>query len=193
MAMTILRWLLLGPLLVWSASVRAQTPDLTSAQVATLRTNILASPDAGPLCVAGDLSGVTTLYNVTAVPDFWVWKTSVTKEELTNATSVDATVFTWVGNGFIMRSAGEQAAWRELFTAAGTINPSLSQVRQAFSDIFSGTGNAAANRTHLLAVARRKSTRLERVFATGTGTTGSPGVLVIEGPLNYTTLIGQCP
>lgn len=177
---------------------------LTATQRATLKTDILANtsviPAADPtrpwvgafagmqvkdvpnnsdghVCLAG-------FYSQLATPDYWVWKTAVSKEELTTATSVDNTTFTWVGNGFITRSAGEQAAWRELFSASGFVNASLANVRQAFNDIFSGAGNAAANRTHLLAVSRRKANIVEQLLKTsGNGTTAVPAVMGAEGDL----------
>ena len=37
------------------------------------------------------------------------------------------------------------------------------------------------NRTHITAMSKRKATRLEKIFATGTGTLASPGTLVVEG------------
>lgn len=139
---------------------------------------------------AGDDITLAEFYNQTASPDFWAWRTSVSQDELTNSTGPDGTTFTWVGNGFITRSAGEQAAWRELFGRSGGVNAALSQVRQAFQDIFSGTGNAAANRTHLAAVARRKVRYIEQLFATGTGSTGSPAVMTFEGTITGTD-VGQ--
>jgi hypothetical protein len=132
--------------------------------------------------VADDVAAAA--YNLAASPDFWVWRSRVSKDEFVNSTSIDGTVFSWTGTGFITRSAGEQAAWRELFDAQGYVNPSLPQVRTAFTDIFSGgTAPAPANRTHLATVGRRKATRAEKLFATGTGSTASPAVMGAEGIL----------
>ena len=100
------------------------------------------------------------------------------------------TTFNWTGAGFITRAQGERDAWRELFDVDGWVNPSLTNVRQAFADIFSGgTAPAPANRTHLLAVARRKASRIEKLYATGTGSTGSPGTLVFEGTVTPSEII----
>lgn len=123
---------------------------------------------------------IRAFYEAIASPDFWVWRTSVSKEECVQQAGPEGTTFNWVGNGFITRSVGEQTAWRELFEG-GSINASLANVRSAFSDIFSGTGNAAANRTHLLAVARRKANKGEKLLATGTGSTASPATMGFEG------------
>jgi hypothetical protein len=163
---------------------------LTPAQLQTLKTNILATPEANALYQNGDLDALAAFYNAPASPVFWAWRTRVTKSELVTSVGPDGTTFNWTGNGFITRAVGELTAWQELFNGVQSVNPSLANVRQAFSDIFSGTGNAAANRTHLLGVARRLTTRLERLFATGTGSTASPGVLVVEGTLTTDELIG---
>lgn len=160
--------------------------SLTPAQNATLKADIIADGtlNAQPMNSDGAFA-IAAAYNLQAAPDFWVWRTSVTKSEIVQKTSQDSTVFAWTGTGFITRSVGEQAAWRELFEN-GACNPSLPNTRQAFQDIFSGgTAPAPANRTHLLAVARRKATRIEKLFATGTGSTASPAAMVIEGSISY--------
>lgn len=163
---------------------------LTLTQLQAIKADILANGDLNSQPNNSDGAfEIARLYNLAASPDFWAWKTRVTKDELTNSVSVDGTTFTWVGNGFITRSAGEQTAWRELFNGNNQINPSLANVRQAFQDIFSGTGNAAANRTHLLAVARRKASRVEKLLATGTGTTGSPATMAYEGPIGFQDIL----
>jgi hypothetical protein len=155
---------------------------LTSAQLATLKAGIVADPalNVFPNTSDGNFDLAAKLKE-TATPDFWVWKSRVGKGELVQTIGPDGTTFNWTGNGFITRTAGEQTAWREIFNGSGECDPSLANVRQAFADIFSGTGNAAANRTHLLAVARRKANRLEKIMATGTGSTGSPAVMGVEG------------
>lgn len=173
--------------------------QLSTAQLQTLKADLAANANTvlvGGVATAisavprnGDTAfAVAAWYNLAASPDFWVWKSSVSKGELVQVTSVDGTNFNWSGNGFITRSAGEQAAWREIFNGTGACNPSLPNVRQAFADIFSGTGNAAANRTHLLAIARRKASAAEKLFTTGTGSTGSPGVMGPEGGLSVTNV-----
>lgn len=164
---------------------------LTSAQLATLKTDIQADGTLnGQPNNSDGAAFIVAAYNVTSSPDYWVWKTRVTKSELVNSTSIDATTFNWSGNGFITRSSGEISAFQEIFDASGAVNPSQANVRQAFADIFSGTGNAAANRTHLLTVARRKATRVEKLFAidtpgsgAGRGTTADPDTMVVEGSL----------
>lgn len=156
---------------------------MTSAQLATLKADILASPDlASKPATADGNAAIAALYNATAAPDFWVWRTKVTKDELVGSTSVDNSTFNWTGSGYITRTQGERDAFNAIFDATGSVNASRASVRQAFADIFSGsTAPAPANRAHLLAVARRKATRLEKLFATGVGSTAAPAVLGVEG------------
>lgn len=149
--------------------------NLNPTQLSTLKAWIIANNNS-----VFDVSAVSLL-NAVASPDFWVWRTSVEKKEITQSVSQDGTSFIWAGNGFIGRSVGELECWNQLFNSTLTCNPSLANVRQAFADIFSGTGNAASNRTHLLTVARRKATVGEQLFATGTGSTGSPATMAVGG------------
>lgn len=129
-------------------------------------------------------------YNLPTSPPFWVWRTALTQAEITQKTSRTGTTFTFAGNGLITRSVQELMVWQILFAGSGygmgTCNPSLVNTRQAFADIFSGAGNAAANRAHLDIVARRPATNIERIYATGTGgdTTGTAAMLVYEGTVD---------
>lgn len=157
---------------------------LTTTQLQTLKAVALADPTAAGFLTAGNDTELAAWFNADAVPDFFAWRTSVSKHEIVSKTSIDGTTFAWAGNGFISRSVGELECWNQLFNSTQTCNPSLANVRQAFQDIFSGAGNAASNRSHLLVVARRKVNRFERTFATGTGTTIAPGTLVEEGSID---------
>lgn len=160
---------------------------MTSAQLQTLRVAIDADPALAALPNNSDTAvAIADAFNVTATPAFYVWRTSITKADIVEHTSRAGTTFSWSGTGgFIARSAGEQAAWAELFGVDGTVDPSQASVRAAFADIFSGTGAAAVNnRTHMGSVCRRLATRFERLYATGAGTDDtSAGTLVLEGPL----------
>jgi hypothetical protein len=191
--LSVFAWLLL---LSFAA---AQQIEPSPAQLATLKTDI--TNDVSQVFVdfkadPGNISkaqAVADAYNASASPDFWVWRSSVTKHELVNSESVDADgvsprSFIWAGNGFISRTQGEIEAWREIFNSTLTVNPSLANVRAAFQDIFSGTGNAASNRIHLANIARRKATRVETLFATGTGTAASPGTMGAEGRLIFNSV-----
>lgn len=169
--------------------------QLTQAQLQTLKTWINANNNG-----LFDQSAVNAL-NVVDPSNYWCWRTSVEKKEIVSQPSQDSTNFTWAGNGFITRSVGELECWNQLFNSSLTCNPSLSNVRQAFQDIFSGTGNAASNRTHLLSVSRRNATVGEKLFAvvaTGPGngaqargSTGNPDAFGpgAEGPVTLQNVI----
>lgn len=146
--------------------------SLTTAQLTTLKADILADPAFA--LIPNDPDGafqIAVVYNTIVAPDFWIWRTSVGQLEIVTATSQDATDWSWPI--YIARSAAERDCWREMFADGGSVNAALPNVRQGFQDIFSGAGGAA-QRTHLLAVTRRKATRVEKLFAVGTGTTISP-------------------
>lgn len=166
--------------------------SLTQQQLAALRASIVANPaysgmldDPNPDIRVANADAIAAEYNLPAAPDFWVWRTSVSRMEYVNGTSADGTTFAWTGTGFITRSVGERDAWRELFADSGTVNPSLANVRQAFQDIFSGgTAPAPANRTHLNAMSRRRASGIEKLLATGTGSTASPATMGFEGEIS---------
>ena len=165
------------------------TPTLTPVQYVVLADAIRSPANnaaLGEFITNNDDQAIADWYNDIAIPDYWVFRNPVSRNELTQETSQDGTTFSWVGTGFIGRSAGERDAWRELFDAQGMCNPSLANVVQAFQDIFSGaTPPAPANRTHLAAIVRRKATRVELVFAVGVGTVASPSRMATQGPLTY--------
>lgn len=160
---------------------------LTSGQKTTLKANIQADGTLNTIPAGSDGDFlIAAAYNLPATPDFWVWRTKVTKDELVGSLSVDGTTFDWTGTGFMTRTQGERDAFNAIFGADGSVNPSIASVRTAFAAMLSGaTAPAPANRTHLLTVARRKATRLEKLFATGTGSTAAPAVLVVEGMIDF--------
>ena len=160
---------------------------LTSAQKATLKTNILANGDTAALFTVGNLQGLADLLNTAAAPAFWVWRSFVSDQEIYATTTGDGTTWSWTT--YIARSQGERDAWRQMVNMAGGLNASLANVRAGITDIFSGAGGAS-QRTHLLTLGRRPASRFEQVFAVGTGSTASPATMGLEGPLYYTDLIG---
>ncbi len=163
--------------------------SLTAAQLQALKADIAADPafNAVPHNSDGGFA-VAAAYNQVAAPDWWVWRTAVGQMEIVSTTSVDGTTWSWPQ--FIARTAAEQAGWREMFADGGIVNPALPNVRQGFADIFSGTQQGpVAQRTHLQAVGRRKATRAEKLFSTGTGTAAVPTTMSFEGDLTYNDIL----
>jgi len=153
---------------------------MTSAQLAILATNIAADGTLSLLTKNSDSAdAIATAYNLTAVPDFWVSRTAIPVKEIYETTTDVPTVWSWTA--YIARSQAERDAWREM-TSGGVINASLTNVFQGVADIFSGAPGAA-QRAHLSAMGRRRATRIEKLLATGTGSTGSPAVMGFEGRL----------
>jgi hypothetical protein len=123
---------------------------------------------------AEDWGAVVAHYNATASPTFTVWKSSVPLSQ--------------IGVSFV---ASELAGLSQVnltrlqtiatYQAIGT-NPSIASNRAFYDDVFSGAGGVNT-RAALLALWKRLANRVERVFATGTGSDASPGILVVEGTL----------
>src|SRR3972149_1995219 len=128
---------------------------LTQSQLLVLKNDILADPilSAYPNNSDGAFA-IALAYNLGAVPDFIVWKTNVTTADCKKAMA-------WTE--FIGRSAGEREAW-QFMLSNGFINAADVNVRQGIVDIFSGP-SGLGSRTNLVAIAKRKATRAEKLFA----------------------------
>lgn len=148
---------------------------LTSPQLATLKSAIQADGtlNAQPNTPDGNFV-IAAAMNALASPAFIVWKTRVSINkvgdningtELAGLTSLNVTRLQTIA----------------LYSPDG-VNPSLTDRRQFFDDIFSGAGGAVT-RASLLALWKRSATRGEKLFATGTGSDASPATLTFEGNL----------
>lgn len=152
---------------------------LTTEQKATLKTNILANPDALAIYEIGDLQALADLYNQPASPLYMVWRTDVSTIEIRS-------VLVW--SEYDALSVSKQNAFAFL-CANHVVNAAFPNVRTGISSIFAGP-NQAGNLAALVAVAKREANRVERLFATGTGSAASPGTLTFEGTLTFGDLIG---
>ncbi len=162
--------------------------NLSLSQLQALKADIVADSTLNAIPKTTDgCQLVADAYNLLAAVDHWVWRTSVGETDYTRNSGLDTdgtTVTTWSWTTYIGRSQGERDAWPRLFMGGGTgCNPSLANVRSAFTDIFSGAGGAN-QRAHLLAISRRKATRGEKLFAVGSGTAASPSAMAAEGVMS---------
>lgn len=149
---------------------------LTPAQLQTLKTFIAGDATLNAQPNNGDGNdAIRMMIGLTASPDFWVWKTSVALRDLISDPAFD---WTRVDN----LSVGKSRILEQL-EAAGTVDPSQPNVRAGFSACFSAAGDAATLAA-ILSDCRRKATRVEKLFATGTGSTGSPAIMTIEGGIS---------
>lgn len=170
--------LLLAPLYALAALSPAQLTTLKAAIVANPTWNSIPNNDDGNDTLAAILNG-------TAVPDFIVNKSVLSRHDILTGTSLAGTTFTWTGGAYITRSQGEREAFREIFNSTGSVDPRLPSIVAAFADIFSGAGGLT-NRTHIAEMAKRKATFAEKILATGTGTIVSPAAMSFEGKLTAT-------
>lgn len=148
--------------------------ELSSQQISLLKTDINNDVSLSGLVNNDDnYLFIAQQYSLESNPRFWVWRTNVPTNEIMN-------------NGFIWSTVdsmtvGKARIW-EWMKEIGYINPSKVNIRQGLGDAF-GVGSAMANAItpHL----SRPANRVEALFSTGTGTSGSPGTMTFEGDLNY--------
>ena len=158
---------------------------LTPAQNAVIKADILANPDLAAIPSGYDGSdAIAGLYNKIAVPDFIVWKVKLHERTITDITSPEGTAWSW--SEFIRRSPQEHTGWARMFNSTYVADMSLPQVRAGFNDVFSGVLAAPVlQRAHIVAAGKEKATRLEKLLATGAGTTADPATRVFVGNTNY--------
>ena len=144
---------------------------MTPAQLTALKADIQANHAAA--WAAGQVNVIAEAYNAVASPDFYVWRTSISPAEVKQNT---------VWTELIALSQGARDTYR--FLMEGSINAADANVRAAFAAIFSA-GDTLDN---LTALAMRKVNVVERMFATGTGSVGDPGLLVFEGSISGSTV-----
>lgn len=148
---------------------------LTTEQIATLRSSILAATDQATVdaLAARNTAALADIYNLDASPAFVVWRTTLEPAEYREGvvwTEVDAL------------TAGKARIWEWLTqSATAPLEPHKNNVRQGLADAWASSTTTRAN---LLAMAKRGASRVERLFVTGTGTTAAPGLLVYEGPIS---------
>ncbi len=179
-------------LFLFTSAGSAQT--LSAAQNAALKTAIQNDSGANAFFVVGDLSGLAAYENQPATPDFWIWRTSVSRADVYNTVDWEAGVWNWTT--YKNQQVTEQNAWTQIFMG-DQADFSQDNVRAGITSIFTGSAPAVAQQNHCLSVGRRKATRFEKVFATGTGSTASPskpGVdaagVAISGAVSYTLFVG---
>lgn len=150
---------------------------LTDAQLATLKAHIEANTDpevVAALSIRNDTK-MAELYNLDS--SFVVWKTTIEPEDYRG-------VIDWAE--FEALPQGKINVWNEIGKDK-PINPMKANIRQGFQAIF---GSSPNTRNALVALAKRNASVYESVFATGDGTNGSPGDLVVVGPVNI-QIIGR--
>ena len=155
---------------------------LTTQQLQTLKAAIMAETD--PEFVgyrdAGATGAMAQWFN--GASTFIVWRTRVQTAEVGSAVN------------YIAVEAMTDAN-RNRINTFYAMNPvsfePRSDIRTYWDNTFSGAlgGQGQATRDALTALWRRAATRGEKVYATGTGTTLSPGTLVFEGRISENDVV----
>jgi hypothetical protein len=153
---------------------------LTEPQLQTLKADITANFLAQ--WNAGDLGAIVVAYNAVAAPDFYVWRTSVTRDEIM------AGNFDWTQADNL--TAGQARIWDWLFAnEARAIDASKVNVRAGVSECWKGTAAKVAVATATLNVCMRLATRLEKLFAVGTGSNADPATMATEHLLDTSDVV----
>lgn len=156
---------------------------LSTAQLAAIKADILANPAlSGQPNNSDGNAAIALVYNAVAAPDYWVWRSDVSRAQIYSDTGDGSSTWNWTT--YKNQSATEQNAWVQMFMGDkadfGKVN-----LRAGVAAIFTGSAQANAQRDHVLSVGRRKATRIEKLLkASGAGTTGDPAVMGFEGPVS---------
>lgn len=166
---------------------------MTSAEKVILKAHIQATPALDAIYVDGNLVALADALNVTASPDYWVWRTDVTRSDIYNKPNglpvSGAQTGFWDWTTYKNQGVAEQNAWVQMFMG-DIANFSQLNLREGIGKIFTGSAAANAQRDHCLAIGRRLASLTEEVFATGTGSTASPATMSFEGQVTVADLIG---
>ena len=171
---------------------------LTLAQQATLKADIIADQILSQKPMNSDGAyDIAAAYNLPAAVDYYVWKTSISTSDIfdqitwANFTPQDVPDGTQTWANRSLACQGKQFNVQTILTGRDSINPSKANIRAGLQDALTGlpSGASGANKsagwTNVNAVLYRKTTRAEKLFATGNGTTGSPSLLGYEGNISY--------
>lgn len=148
---------------------------LTTEQLVALKADIEADQVLSVL--ANTLSAATEIadiYNQPTDPAFIVWKTSVDPEEIMR----NGMDWTRVDN----LSVGKSRIW-DWMTKLGTFDASKVNIRAGIDATWVGTAADLAVRAMVYTHCKRVATRVEKLYATGTGTIEVPATMTLEGAI----------
>ena len=150
---------------------------LTTAQQLILKADIEADPVLSLKALNSDGSyDIATAYNKIITPEFYAWRTDVQVDEIMR-NGID---WTQVDN----LSVGKARIW-DWMAKLGTLNAAKVNIRAGIDAVWVGTAPMLAVRAAIYLHCNRATTRLEKLFATGTGTQVSPATMVVEGTISY--------
>lgn len=162
---------------LWAVT-SVQAIELTEAQKIAIRTDANSQPSLQICIAAGNDGCIADFYNSASTKV--VWKTSVDQSMIYNDLG-----FAWSEVDGL--TVGKRDEWKMLFWN-GNINPSKANQVNAIKDVWTGTTAKNNVQAAILATCKRFATKVEALFATGTGTTAVPAQLAIEGTLSVDQL-----
>lgn len=149
---------------------------MTPAQTATLKAALLADPALAQYITDYRDDLIRDYYNEPASPAYIVWRTAVTQDEIM------LNGFDWARVDNL--SAGKARVWVWMFdNQAKSFNPSKANVRAGIDQTWVGTAPDLAVRAAVYVHCKRACNRVERLFATGTGSDAVPGLMAFEGEI----------
>lgn len=171
---------------------------LTPAQITTLKATIIADSNLTAQKQAHDTQGIADYLNADST--FVVWKTSMPTRDLYDAITWAALTPTDLPDGTLawqcrsLACQGKQFNLQVMIGGLVTVYPAKANFRAGVQDALtavpSGAGGAtvSAGWVAVKTAMARPATRLEKIFASGTGTAATPGLLVLEDSVDELTI-----
>ena len=147
---------------------------MTPEQTATLKAALLADPALAQYIVDYRDDLIRDYYNAPAAPAYIVWRSSVTRQEILQ------NGFDWTRLDNL--SVGKARVWNDIFVD-GYINPSKPNVRTGIESVWVGNQADLNVRAAVYVHCKRNANRVEKLFATGTGSDAVPGLMAFEGEI----------
>lgn len=153
---------------------------LTTEQRATLLAYIQTVPALNDLYTIGNLSGLADALSAEHAPAFIVWRDALTPT-IARQAIVSGAQLAQLDN----LVPGKRDAL--LYAVADNMDCRVEAIRAAVNSL---CGSQNELKAALVAAMKRNATVVEKVFATGAGTTLAPATLVYIGGISYSELIG---
>lgn len=138
---------------------------MTPQQLTTLKAAILADTAPAVVTARTDRNDpeVARLYNLPAAPDYFIWRDSVTWDEIMQ------NGFDWVLVDNL--AAGKARIWEWLFRNTQTaMNATKANIRAGVAECWKGSAPMNDQRGVVFGHCQKRATKCEKVFATGAGT-----------------------
>ena len=147
--------------------------ELTTAQLATLKADIIANTNQTVIdaLAAGANNAIADWYSADTA-DYWVYRDLVPINEVSEAIELDD-----IAN----MTTGDNEKLKTFYVIRqGGVFASKASDRTGFNDIFSAAAGDDSQQA-LIALWKRIANELEKLFATGSGTNGSPSTTAVIG------------